>query len=53
MEETSGDFRRYDGLLEHIILSKRVIQSVIDVIRKSQKFHQVVAALISELGAKL
>jgi hypothetical protein len=53
MEETSGDFRRYDGLLEHIFLSKRVVQSVIDVIRKSQKSHRVVAALTSGLGAKL
>ena len=38
---------------EHIILSKRVVQSVIDVIRKSQKSHRVVAALTSGLGAKL
>ena len=53
MKETSGDFRRYDGFLEHIILSKRVVQSVIDVIRKSQKFHRVVAALTSGFGAKL
>jgi hypothetical protein len=25
MEETSGNFKRYDGFLEHIILSKRVV----------------------------
>jgi hypothetical protein len=53
MEETSGDFRRYDGLLEHIFLSKRVVQSVIDVIRKSQKSHRVVATLTSGLGAEV
>jgi len=53
MVETSGDFRRYDGLLEHIILSERVVQSVIDVIRKSQKSHRVVTALTSGLGAEL
>ena len=53
IEETSGDFRWYDDLPEHIILSERVVQSVIDVVRKSQKFHRVVAALTSGLGAKL
>ena len=53
MEETSGDFRRYDGFLRHIILSKRVVQSVIDVIRKSQKSHRVVATLTSGLGEEV
>jgi len=53
MVETSGDFRRYDGLPEHIFLSNRVVQSVIDVIRKSQKFYRVVATLASGLGAEV
>jgi hypothetical protein len=53
MEETSGDFRRYDGLLRYIILSEPIVQSVIDVVRKSQKSHRVVAVLTSGLGAKL